>query len=1089
MSRHSRDFGALPALFLALLVLAAGTSCSGGFLKTAMEGKDGSAWGGALAISPVAATLVVGATQQFKATGGDGSYSFSVLGKSGAFNSSSFTYTAPSLAGTERVRLVDGTGTLVEAVIAIKAAAAPDYRVAASPSPVFPVQVSGTTTFTGSFSIENISADAGVSPLSWKVYLARAAVLGPLDQLIVSGGLPALAGASVSSSIPYSGTWPTAAGNYFVIIDLIAPDDGNPANDRSVSAAIALSGAARPDYSVTAIAAPALGLSLTAFASQTLGIQNLSTAGPGGVAGTWAVYLSTDKVLDAQDIPIQSGTIAAGLPPGSSVAPSPSFAGSFPAAPGTYYFIATVSAFDDAGAAGTGTKVLASSPIIVSGPNYRVPSIVNPAQATTGAAMSGGFAVNNSSGTTAGSSPITWSVYASINDDTLDPGDSLIATGTQGALAAGTSSATIPYAGTWPAQAGSYFIIVRLQAADWAISDTPGAAAMSISGPGYTVSSPVLPTQSSAGSAMGGSFAITNTAVGSGSSAINWSVYASLANSTLDVGDSLIASGATPALVSATSSPAIHYAGTWPAQAGSYYILVRLQAPDWAATVTASATAVAVAGPSYAVAPGSFVAPTQTTVGAGLSGSFKVKNSGAGSGTGPVTWSVFASTVNTVGGGAQLIKSGSTPALGTGSISPRINYLGTWLAQAGSYYIIVTLSAADWAATDTPSASPIVISGPSYAVASMVAPLPGTAGGSCSGSFVAMNTAVGDGTGQIAWSVYASLANSTLDAGDSLIASGTSAALAAGVSSAAIPYSGLWPAVAGSYYVIVRLQATDSSTIGSLASAAVTVASPPSPDYSVSLASFPWTGVPGAALTTAPTLPSTLLIHNTLSNPGNYPIAWTVYQSADQILDVTDIALAWGSSPALPASGSVTISFNPAWSTSKPKGLYHLIATIHAADDGMVGSKIIVANHGSTLEDFAYAEGAEDNSGAGTLATSTTTSQTGAALASNTALVIEGLMDGLGANDTYAFATDSSVSNLGLQIQWQTGSNDLNLYVWDAAGTAIAASLDVAADAEPSVGALAVPGITAGTYYAGVQMFNTAGHVGQRYLMTIKATP
>jgi hypothetical protein len=104
-----------------------------------------------------------------------------------------------------------------------------------------------------------------------------------------------------------------------------------------------------PDYAVSFNAAiPWSGLVNTAMAltgTCQITIQN-TTANPGASSITWAVYISTDNVLDGGDILVQQGTIGA---LGALASMPVGFAGTWPAAPGKfYYLIATIQAGDDA---------------------------------------------------------------------------------------------------------------------------------------------------------------------------------------------------------------------------------------------------------------------------------------------------------------------------------------------------------------------------------------------------------------------------------------------------------------------------------------------------------------------------------------------------------------------------------------------------------------------------------------------------------------------------------------------------------------------------------------------------------------------
>jgi len=75
-----------------------------------------------LVISPNAVTVAVNNVVSFTATGGSGSYSYSIFSGSGAVLSTTGSYTAPVAAGTAVVRVVDGQGAYADAIVTINAA-------------------------------------------------------------------------------------------------------------------------------------------------------------------------------------------------------------------------------------------------------------------------------------------------------------------------------------------------------------------------------------------------------------------------------------------------------------------------------------------------------------------------------------------------------------------------------------------------------------------------------------------------------------------------------------------------------------------------------------------------------------------------------------------------------------------------------------------------------------------------------------------------------------------------------------------------------------------------------------------------------
>lgn len=849
MSRSATLVRGLGAVLLALLFASLPVGCTGGLFKSLMEGKNGAALAGSLKISPASASVVVGQSLRLVVTGGDGNYSFKVIG-TGTFDAATMTYTAPGTEGADKVQVADGAGSTATVAISIKLSPSPDYRVAVTPAPTFPGPGAGGSAFAGSFRVENIATEAGAAPIAWNVYISRDTTLDSLDLLAASGTLGALGAAASSAAIAFGGTWPSAA-MYYLIISVSAADDGDVANNQTTSTAIAVSAGTLPppDYSVTAFAGvPSSPQVLSSF-SGTIDIQNSAIAGSGAFPLGWWLYLSIDTTLDAGDQLIDTGSIPALA---SGATGTASFSGTFPALASTYYLIAKISSVDDAA---TGTKVLASNPIVVTGPRYTVSAVSVPA-----------------------------------------------------------SSGTIGMAG------------------------------------------------------LNGSFTIQNTGSANGNAPIAWSVYAST-NTTLDASDILIDSGSILAGLAAGASSSPNYLGNWPSVAGSYYIIASAQAADDATIGTLASTQVTAAGPTYAVSAVS--APASGTIGtAGLNGSFTVQNTGSGNGNAPIAWSVYAST------------------------------------------------------------------------------------------------------------------NTTLDASDILIASGSNAAgLTVGAPFAVtLGYNGNWPSTAGSYYIIASVQASDDSNgPASAHSVQITVTAPPPPDYAISF-NPPLSGSTGSAL---PGL--SVGITNTVANPGSSPIAINLYFSSDQVLDASDIPIGSAQTPALAANASTTVPVPVATTWPITPGYYYLIATISAADDANPTNNTTVS-HAAAVGTFSYTEGAEDNSGPMGGMLSPAASVTGATLTSTSSLAIEGTMDAVGTVDVFAFATDASVNTLNVQVRWLTGSDDMNLTVWDLNGTNLSSSSSVA-DAEPGLGTLAVPR-PAGSpnWFAGV-IFTSSVHAGQKYTILVTASP
>lgn len=95
-------------------VLSSCTGKSDGVAPSASTGSN-------LIISPNAITLASTNVHTFTASGGSGSYSYSIASGSGSVVSTTGVYTAPAGAGTDVVRVVDGTGKYADAIVTVVA--------------------------------------------------------------------------------------------------------------------------------------------------------------------------------------------------------------------------------------------------------------------------------------------------------------------------------------------------------------------------------------------------------------------------------------------------------------------------------------------------------------------------------------------------------------------------------------------------------------------------------------------------------------------------------------------------------------------------------------------------------------------------------------------------------------------------------------------------------------------------------------------------------------------------------------------------------------------------------------------------------
>ena len=1063
------------------------------------------AFAGSLTISPAALTLAVGSNVTFSASGGTPPYTFAIQTNNsgslsaGASGVTSWLYAPGGTPGADMIRLTDSTSAFVTAAVTVTPlSSSVDYSV---PATSFLATGTVSTSIPGSpsFTLHNGGSAPGTQTVDYKVYLSANNVLDGGDLLVASGTTGALA-AGASFSVPVAGSFPAVppGPGWNLIVQVSAADDTTTANNTSGAATLTLS-PQNIDYTVPAVshtAGTAAGLAM----SGNFTIKNNGTA-PGAAGTTWTVYASADTVLDGADYLIASGTHAA-LGAGITSASIP-FAGYWPSTPGTWYLLATVAASDDILPT---NNTSASSAVTTTGAapgnvDYTVATVANAGGAVAGDPLSGNFTVHNG-GTDPGAQPVYWTAYLSSNA-TLELGtDPVIDSGVQAALGAGGTSGTISFNGTWPSVPGTWHLIVALSASDDAApgNNVTASGLVTTTAPSvdYVVWTIVSTGGTTAGGPLGGTLTIRNTGSHSGSQVVPWAVYLST-DGALNIGtDQLFATGSITAqglAAGAVSSP-INFSGTWPASnvAHTYYLIGTVGAGDDVnpGNDTAPSGSVTVNPPNidYHV---SVVSNAGGTTSSGpAAGNFNIHNNGAAPGASSITWTAYISSNATYEITDQVIATGITGPLGAGGDSGSIGFAGTWPAGIATWYLVVRISAADDinTANDVTASAPFAVTPPApiYTITAVPLPAGSTVNVPVSGSFTIQNSG-GAGSQPVNWQVYASLGNSVYDGGDILLQSGSSGPLGPGGTTSP-PYAGTWPSTPGTWFIVVRASCADAGAIVDAASAGVSVVAPPPPNYTVAqnLGEIPWTGVVGTPMDA--TSFCAFRVYNNSANPGLANVNWYVYLSTDQVLDGGDTLVQQGTIGPVAAHTIAPVSFTGTWPAA-PGKVYWLIFKVHATDDSFPADDVVTAAHPSAIGDFRYQEGGENNDDTGGYPTFF--SATAATLGPNKILVIEGTMDGYLGYDTYQFAT-SGARSLNVQALWATGSNDLDLMLWDAGRLNINAfSSDGSADSEPASGTFnSTSGLANATYNVSAYMWfdeGGSGSTGQTYVLIVKALP
>ena len=441
----------------------------------------------------------------------------------------------------------------------------------------------------GTFTYHNFGTSGGAQQVYWTAYLSSDAILQVGTDTVIDSGTVGPLGppTPITGSVPFTGTWPSIPGPWYLIVSISASDDVIPTNNVTASALITTT---VPSVNYTALGVTSTGGTIAGGPlAGNVTIKNVGTHA-GNQFVPWRVYVSTNPTLGmAPDTLVASGSIAfPGLGVGASV--NPTFSGTWPNS-GTsqsYFLIVEVAAGDDVDSTNNVGASASAIPVTGVAPAYTITAVPAPVGLITGQLVNGTFTVQNVGNATSGAL-VYYQIYASLGNGTYDAGDTLIASGSFGGLA--PSNSTSPsYTGTWPATSGLYQIIVRASAADSALVPDAPSASVVVSlppSPDYTVDVPsaVLPATGTVNAllsaAPGGPyhFSIRNTSANTGTQQIYWRVYAS-SDAILDASDTLLAAGSIGFLAGSSTSLPINFDGTWPVTGAYYRLIITANAGD-----------------------------------------------------------------------------------------------------------------------------------------------------------------------------------------------------------------------------------------------------------------------------------------------------------------------------------------------------------------------------------------------------------------------------------------------------------------------------------------------------------------------------
>ena len=623
-----------------------------------------------------------------------------------------------------------------------------------------------------------------------------------------------------------------------------------------------------------------------------------------------------------------------------------------------------------------------------------------------------------------------------------------------------------------------------------------------------------LPVNSPApsGSAVSEWFEIVNSGPDDGVSQVFWNAYISVDTNPGNSGDDLIDSGSItpPAGGGGSSGPIAIDAGSWPTVGADtpYYLVVEVSASDEPGGNTSNnddAAEFTITRPDvdYVVTSVSNLNTPANTSGT-ISENLQIQNIGGDNGSETVLWEARVSPDQNFNGSDIFVQAGSIGPLGAGVTSAAITISGTWPVDSGEYYLVVHVSAGDETdSTNNDGASGLFEVNAAlvdYTVTSVSSTFTTvTTNSAVSESFVYKNAGNTAGTAEVSYVAYASV-DVVWDVGDPVIGGeslGIGSWLGAGLSSADIPISAFWPAGAGTYYLIVEVDAgTDDTNDANdrLAVGPFTVNAPP--DYEVTVPAFPATSYGGNLAELISTASSDhggspvhqIQITEVDSNIGLHAITWKIYQSDDPLLDGLDVEVAGATIPPVVAGMPAIIDVD--FPLPGSSGLWYYIVTISAGDDADLMNNSLTVGPVPVWEISGNAEAdtAENDNTLGSA------DDFGILLNAGDTVFFDGLIDEDTLWDLFLVRTGPGTTEFQIRATWDPSppaGDYLDLYLFDDTGAQVGSSIDTASSEEPLGGGYWTPPAVAGNsvYYLAAISLASGGNVGKAYTIEVIAGP
>jgi hypothetical protein len=459
----------LVSMLVVALMLAAFLSCTQTFsLAELADGPDGKA----LTVSPTASQIQIDDSILIETTGGIPPYTYTITSGAGTIVDNVFT--ASAITGTVTIRIEDKVGSIQESVLTVVNAlyfdppdltADVDYYV--STPPVGGTSVALGDPISATFIVTNQGSDAGSATVYWTAYVSTDAIFNVGDSVVDSGNLAALAATGNSGIVTIdNGSWDTA-GNWYLLIRLLAADERNTANNLRASTSaysVLPESPTQADYRPGDITMYSPFVTSGSPVQESFNLVNIGSDGTPGVNVTWTAYASLDAVLDTGEDSVLGTGFVGPLGAGGILPGIPLLGASWPAVQGDYFLIVKTEAADESP---TGDYTVSAGTFTLSSPpDYVIQSVTYPPSAEAGTAVSGGFTIRNT-GTGKGTKILSWEVFLSY-DPGLSGDDLSIGSGTSGPLTAGGMLQVLPTEldyENWP-NYGRCYVLIRIQADD-----------------------------------------------------------------------------------------------------------------------------------------------------------------------------------------------------------------------------------------------------------------------------------------------------------------------------------------------------------------------------------------------------------------------------------------------------------------------------------------------------------------------------------------------------------------------------------------------------------------------------------------------